>query len=78
MLPADLDEIVGKALVKPKEDRYQHVDSLVADLHALRRRLTAEQGALGYAAEAVPAVDADARTADRETRTWLGRVFRRG
>ena len=76
-LPADLDEIVGKALAKAREDRYQHVDDLVADLRALRRRLTAEQEALGCAPEPNPAFDSDAPTGSREARSWLARVLRR-
>jgi serine/threonine-protein kinase len=39
MLPTDLDGIVEKALAKARDDRYQHVDGLVADLRSLRRTL---------------------------------------
>jgi serine/threonine protein kinase len=77
-LPADLDEVVGKALAKAREDRYQHVDDLVADLRALRRRLTAEQEALGCAPELNPALDPEAPTASHAARSWLARVLRRG
>jgi serine/threonine protein kinase len=37
-LPTELDRIVGKALAKAREERYQHVDEMLADLCALQRR----------------------------------------
>jgi hypothetical protein len=75
---ADLDEIVGKALSKAREDRYQHVDALVADLRVLRRRLTAGQEGLGCAPEPNPAFDPEAPATSHATRSWLGRAFGRG
>ena len=77
-LPSDLDEIVGKALAKAREDRYQRVDGLVADLRVLRRRLTAGQEALACAPEPSPTLDPEAPTASHAARSWLGRVFGRG
>ena len=46
-LPVELDRIVGKALAKNPGERYQHVDELLADLRALRRRLESGQQTLG-------------------------------
>ncbi len=38
-LPVELDRIVGKALAKDPNDRYQHVDELLVDLRSLRKGL---------------------------------------
>ena len=38
-VPAELDRIVGKALAKNPADRYQHVDDLIVDLSALKKRM---------------------------------------
>ena len=70
-LPAEIDAILAKTLAKAREDRYQHVDSLVADLRTLRRRLTAEQEALAC----VPEIDPEAPTGVLEGRSWLGRLL---
>ncbi|MBK5292241.1 MAG: PD40 domain-containing protein [Acidobacteriia bacterium] len=35
-VPLELDRIVGKALAKKPEERYQHVDDMLVDLRALR------------------------------------------
>ena len=40
-LPAFLESVVGKALAKKPEERYQHTDDLVVDLRALLRELPA-------------------------------------
>ncbi len=37
-LPADLDRILGKALAKSPDERYQHVDDMVVDLRRLRKQ----------------------------------------
>ena len=72
-LPAGLDWILRKALAKSRDERYQHIDDLVADLRVLRRGLTSEQRALpvGQGAAAI------APTETIENRTWLDRMFRR-
>ena len=36
-LPVELDHIVGKALAKAPEERYQHVDEMMVDLRNLRK-----------------------------------------
>ena len=38
-LPSDIDWILGKALAKKPEERYQHMDDLVVDLRTMRRRM---------------------------------------
>ena len=38
-LPTELDRVVGKALAKKPEERYQHVDDLLVDLRRLRKKL---------------------------------------
>ncbi|MBK5293524.1 MAG: protein kinase, partial [Acidobacteriia bacterium] len=40
-VPLELDRIVGKALAKNPEDRYQHVDDMLVDLRTLRGNLSA-------------------------------------
>ena len=40
-LPMELDRIVGKALAKDADERYQHVDEIVVDLKALSKSLAA-------------------------------------
>jgi serine/threonine protein kinase/tetratricopeptide (TPR) repeat protein len=40
-VPMELERIVGKALAKMLDERYQHVGDMLADLRALRRRLEA-------------------------------------
>ena len=35
-VPTELDRIVGKAMAKSRDERYQHVDELLVDLKALR------------------------------------------
>ena len=36
-LPVELDRIVGKALAKDRDERYQHVDEMLVDLQSLRK-----------------------------------------
>ena len=38
-LPMELERIVGKALAKETEDRYQYVEEMVVDLRAVRKQL---------------------------------------
>ena len=38
-LPMDLEWIVGKALAKAPEERYQHVEEMIVDLRVLRNKL---------------------------------------
>jgi len=45
-IPPELERIVFKALAKDKEDRYQHVDDLLADLRRERKNL--EYAKTGY------------------------------
>jgi len=42
-LPADLDQIVGKAMSRARSDRYQHMDDFIVDIRAVRRRLTPKE-----------------------------------
>ncbi len=42
-IPTELDRIVGKALAKKPEERYQHIDEMLVDLRELQRQ--AELGA---------------------------------
>jgi len=38
-VPLELERIVGKAIAKPRENRYQHLDDLLVDLRAVQERL---------------------------------------
>ena len=38
-IPVQLDQIVAKAMAKDPQERYQHVDEMLADLRTLRKRL---------------------------------------
>ena len=40
-VPIEIDRIVGKAMAKSADERYQHVDELLVDLRALRSGLSA-------------------------------------
>jgi formylglycine-generating enzyme required for sulfatase activity/dienelactone hydrolase len=42
-VPVELDQIIGKALAKDRQQRYQHLDDLLVDLRALRKRLEAAE-----------------------------------
>ena len=44
-LPMELDRILGKALAKKPEERYQHADDMTVDLRRLQRQLEAEKSA---------------------------------
>ena len=45
-LPREFAWVVEKVLAKARSERYQHMDDLVTDLRAIRRRLTPEQEAV--------------------------------
>jgi serine/threonine-protein kinase len=36
-LPTELDRVIGKALAKKPEERYQHVDDMLVDLRRLKK-----------------------------------------
>ncbi len=38
-MPIELDRIVGKAMAKDADERYQHVEEMLVDMRVLRRRL---------------------------------------
>ena len=38
-LPLELERIIGKALAKDREERYQHAEDLLVDLRSLRKKL---------------------------------------
>ena len=40
-VPVELDRIVGKAMAKDADERYQHVDEMLVDFQALRKALAA-------------------------------------
>jgi serine/threonine protein kinase len=46
-VPPEIEQIVAKSMTKEREERYQHVDDLLADLRRVRKRL--EYASAGYA-----------------------------
>jgi serine/threonine-protein kinase len=38
-LPPEIDAVVERALIKPREDRYPHMSDMLRDLHAFRQQL---------------------------------------
>jgi len=78
MLTEEFDGIVEKALAKSMEDRYQHLDGLIADLRSLRRRLSPGQEALACS---IPEIGREAPTeatsVATRARSWVGRLFGR-
>jgi Tol biopolymer transport system component len=49
-VPLELDRIVGKALAKKQEERYQHLDDMLVDLRALRKNLGSARATGAWAA----------------------------
>jgi serine/threonine protein kinase len=45
-LPREFGWVFEKVLAKARSERYQHIDDMVTDLRAIRRRLTPEQEAI--------------------------------
>jgi len=65
-VPIELERIVWKAMAKRTDERYQHVDDLIADLQALRRELNS-----GTATVSVVATDpAKKRAGAAAARRW--------
>ena len=46
-VPVELDRIVGKALAKGPDERYQHIDELLVDLRHLRKQLSSSKSDAG-------------------------------
>ena len=45
-VPVDLDGIVAKAMAKDRDERYQHVDEMIVDLRALRKKIESGKSAV--------------------------------
>jgi len=65
-VPIDLERIVAKAMAKRLDERYQHVDDLIADLTSLRRGIDA-----GTATVTVPPGAAALRRGSTAARRWI-------
>ena len=59
-LPREFGWVFEKVLAKARSERYQHVDDLVTDLRAVRRRLTLEQEAVRIQRNQQPPLEAAA------------------
>jgi len=51
-VPIELERIVRKAMAKRTDERYQHVDDLIADLRSLKRELVSETATISVPAGA--------------------------
>ena len=67
-LPMELEWIVGKALAKRADERYQHVEEMIVDLRNLGAKLNSGKSAAASAAAAQAASDAGAAMEDRGRR----------
>ena len=45
-LPMELEWIIGKSLAKDRDERYQHAEDLLVDLHSLRKKLESGKSAV--------------------------------
>jgi tetratricopeptide (TPR) repeat protein/predicted Ser/Thr protein kinase len=75
---AKLEDAVAKALAKERDERYQHIDDLLADLRRERKTLEyARTARISGVADAARAGRAPQSESGRRTRPWLGkRVLR--
>ena len=64
-VPIELERIIGKALEKDREERYQTARDLLVDLKRLRRQLIS-----GSSSESVAAITTSARTAESRKLAW--------
>ena len=46
-VPMELERIVGKALAKDKEERYQHIEEMLVDLRGLTKKLASGKSTIG-------------------------------
>ena len=53
-IPMELEWIVGKALAKDKEERYQHIEEMLVDLRGLTKKLASGKSTILSAQPAVP------------------------
>ena len=65
-VPVDLDGIVAKAMAKDRDERYQHVDEMIVDLRALRKKI--ESGKSGVVKTAVSQTIPEPRPAPKPRR----------
>jgi serine/threonine protein kinase/tetratricopeptide (TPR) repeat protein len=68
-VPMELERIVLKALSKDTEERYQHADGMISDLHALRRKSLGGSRPAGTVSLAVSSAESDSMEGPGEKRT---------
>ncbi len=57
-LPLELEWIIGKALAKDRDERYQHAEDLFVDLHSLQKKLVSGKSTLSRSGGATAASSA--------------------
>ena len=64
-LPLELEWIIGKALAKDREERYQHAEDLLVDLRGLQKKLVSGKSTLLKTQAASQAGGAPSRSAEQ-------------
>ena len=73
-LPIEMDRIIGKALAKNPDERYQHVDDMAVDLRNLQERMKRGRSPIVETSTGAQPVAASSATNDPPRRKWLWRV----
>ena len=70
-LPMELDRIVGKALAKAADERYQHVEEMMVDLRAVAQKLKSGKSAVASAGAGQAVADAGAASEEPKRQSRL-------
>ena len=74
-VPMELEWIVGKALAKDKEERYQHVEEMLVDLRGLSKKLASGKSTILSAQPAVAPVAPSDNLAPKQKHRLLQALF---
>ena len=72
-LPMELEWIIGKSLAKDRDERYQHAEDLLVDLHSLQKKLASGKSTISRTTNPVPGIPTATATSQTVSpaRTWL-------